>query len=112
MASPIDLLPFPTPLVCIHGRTDAHVPLEQSAAFADAAPSAGSDARLHLVDGDDFEAIDPEHETWRWARGSVLELDQPGGYGESRRSRARWTALRAAALVADVVFPGGGSLSL
>lgn len=79
VASPIQLLPIPTSVACVHGRQDVHVPAEQSVTFADAAVASGSDVRLHLVDGDHFDVIDPDHESWRWVRETVLELDQAGG---------------------------------
>ncbi len=54
--SPLDLLPFETPQVLIHGSADDIVPLEVAASFAEAS----SNARLVRLDGaDHFDVIDP-----------------------------------------------------
>ncbi|MET0579496.1 MAG: prolyl oligopeptidase family serine peptidase, partial [Ilumatobacteraceae bacterium] len=58
-ASPIEHLPLGVPVLCVHGRRDANVPLGQSASFVDAAVAAGDDAELVTVDGDHFVVIDP-----------------------------------------------------
>lgn len=71
-ASPIEQLPIGIPLLCVHGRDDAIVPLAQSETFVAAATAAGDTAELAVVDGDHFVVIDPASATWR----TVLEWIQ------------------------------------
>lgn len=63
-ASPIERLPIGVPVLCVHGRSDAIVPLSQSEAFVEAAEAAGDDAELTVVDGDHFVVIDPTSAAW------------------------------------------------
>jgi dipeptidyl aminopeptidase/acylaminoacyl peptidase len=66
-ASPIEHLPLGVPMLCVHGRADANVPLEQSEDFVAAAQDAGDSAELQAVDGDHFVVIDPSSDAWACA---------------------------------------------
>ena len=74
VASPIEHVPLGVPVLCIHGTSDANVPLGQSEAFVDAAAAAGDEAQLVTVDGDHFVLIDPTSGAWStvldWIDGS------------------------------------------
>jgi acetyl esterase/lipase len=74
VASPIEQLPLGVPVLCIHGRGDANVPLSQSEAFVAVATASGDDAELITVDGDHFVLIDPASGAWStvldWLDGS------------------------------------------
>ena len=63
-ASPIERLPLGVPILCVHGRDDAIVPLTQSEAFVTAATAAGDAAELAVVEGDHFVVIDPAKAAW------------------------------------------------
>lgn len=61
---PIRSAPLSVPVRCVHGRDDTTVPPNQSAAYVDAANSAGADATTTMVDGDHFTLIDPQSQAW------------------------------------------------
>jgi len=69
-ASPIEHLPLGVPILCVHGRDDQRVPLDQSEAFVRAAIAAGDQAELAVVAGDHFVVIDTASDAWaavlRW----------------------------------------------
>lgn len=67
-------LPLEAPVRCVHGRSDANVPLSQSKAYVDAARAAGADAELLEVDGDHFVLIDPTSEVWNATVDLVAEV--------------------------------------
>jgi acetyl esterase/lipase len=65
-ASPAALLPLGARLLLVHGGCDEEVPLQQSAALAASAASAGDEVELRAPDDvDHFDVIDPAHPTWR-----------------------------------------------
>ncbi len=64
LADPTAQLPLPVPVRCIHGRSDALVPLSQSSGYVALATAAGADATLTEVDGDHFVLIDPASQAW------------------------------------------------
>ncbi len=61
VADPLALAPPPAPVLLVHARDDARVPLTQSEAYADAA---GAVADLEVFDGDHFTVIDPHDPSW------------------------------------------------
>ena len=65
LVDPIELLPAPAPVLCVHARADDVVPFAQSTAYVDAARRAGSQATLVPVEGDHFTVIDPASPAWR-----------------------------------------------
>ncbi len=65
---------FGIPVVCVHGTSDANVPISQSERFVAAATAVGGDARLHSFDGDHFALIDPGSPAWRTCREEALRL--------------------------------------
>ncbi len=69
-------VPLAVPLRCVHGRSDADVPLSQSEDYVRAARAAGADADLLTVDGDHFVLIDPSSDVWD---ATVDLLDELGG---------------------------------
>jgi acetyl esterase/lipase len=63
-ASPIALLPFGIPTVCVHGTADAVVPIDQSQRFVAAAQQAGDTADLRTFDGDHTDPITVGTPAW------------------------------------------------
>lgn len=75
LASPTALVPAPTPVVCVHGRDDTTVPIDQSMRYVAAATAARGSASLRLVDGaDHFALIDPSTAAWAVCRQALLSL--------------------------------------
>jgi acetyl esterase/lipase len=74
LASPIARLPLGVPSVCVHGTSDANVPIRQSERFVAAATEAGDDAVLRSFDGDHFDLIDVGSDAWRTCRTETLRL--------------------------------------
>lgn len=64
VADPLARVPLDVPVVCIHGRDDQNVPIEQSRTYVDAARAEGAAADLVAVDGDHFVLIDPSSAAW------------------------------------------------
>jgi dipeptidyl aminopeptidase/acylaminoacyl peptidase len=64
-ADPIQRVPAPVPVLCVHGRADANVPFAQSTAYVAAAQKAGGRATLAEVPGDHFSLIDPTSVAWQ-----------------------------------------------
>ena len=67
-------LPLDVPVRCVHGRSDANVPLSQSEDYVRAARDAGADADLLTVDGDHFVLIDPASAVWDATVDAAREL--------------------------------------
>jgi acetyl esterase/lipase len=63
-ADPIQQVPLPAPVLCVHSRADANVPFAQSSAYVAAATKAGARATLTEVPGDHFTLIDPTSPAW------------------------------------------------
>jgi acetyl esterase/lipase len=63
-ASPIARLPLRVPSVCVHGRQDTTVPIDQSRRFVAAARQAGDDSELREFDGDHFDPITVGSPAW------------------------------------------------
>lgn len=61
---PARQMPLDVPVVCVHGRDDAIVPLSQSSDYVAAASAAGAEAELVEVAGDHFVVIDTGSEAW------------------------------------------------
>ncbi len=71
-ADPIRRLPLGVPVVCVHGRADAIVPIELSASYAVAARAAGDAVELlELVGVEHFGLIDPLSTAWPYVRAAV-----------------------------------------
>lgn len=64
-ASPVDRVPLHLPTMCVHGRADDVVPIEQSQAFVAAALQTGDEAELWAFDGDHSDVVDTDHEGWQ-----------------------------------------------
>lgn len=74
-ASPIELLPFGVPLICVHGAKDDVVPIEIAEGFVKRAQKLGDDAKLiRLAGAGHFEAIDPESKEWPAVEDAVATL--------------------------------------
>jgi acetyl esterase/lipase len=73
-ASPIALLPFGVPTVCVHGTDDTVVPIEQSQRFVAAATRAGDTSDLRTFDGDHFEPITVGTPAWDMCVDAVTSL--------------------------------------
>lgn len=80
-ASPIALLPFGVPTVCIHGDRDTLVPLDQSERFVMAAVHNGDRSELVTVVGDHFAPITVGTEAWEACVTAITALRTPGGPG-------------------------------
>lgn len=63
-ASPIALLPFGIPTVCVHGTADTVVPIDQSERFVSAAQQAGDTSDLRTFDGGHNELITVGTPAW------------------------------------------------
>ena len=80
-ADPIEQVPVPAPVLCVHARADDTVPFAQSSAYVDAATAAGGAAKLAAVAGDHFTVIDPTAPAWdvvRTALPALLDGRLPG----------------------------------
>jgi acetyl esterase/lipase len=64
-ANPQQQIPLAVPVLCVHGRSDANVPISQSRDYVAAATKAGARATLTEVDGDHFTLIDTASGAWR-----------------------------------------------
>lgn len=73
-ASPIARLPLGVPSICVHGRGDTTVPIEQSESFVAAATDSGDDSELRPFDGDHFEPIAVGSQAWLLSVGAVTDL--------------------------------------
>lgn len=63
-ASPVARVPMGVPTVCVHGRSDDVVPIEQSETFVAAAQRAGDTSELQAFDGNHSDVIDTSSEGW------------------------------------------------
>ena len=64
-ADPVRLLPTGVPVLCVHGKADTTVPLDQSERFAAAARAAGDRVEVSVVPGDHMVVIDVAGDPWR-----------------------------------------------
>ena len=64
LASPFARVPLHVPTVCVHGRSDDVVPIDQSQAFVAAALQAGDTSELQAFDGDHSDVVDVTGEGW------------------------------------------------
>jgi hypothetical protein len=74
LADPIEWVPLPVPVLCVHAPRDDSVPLAQSAAYVAAATRTGGQAMLREVDGDHFTVIDPRSGAWAIVRDALPDL--------------------------------------
>lgn len=74
LADPIRQIPLKVPVSCVHGSSDAIVPISQSIDYVKAAKAAGARAELIEVDGDHFVVIDPSTEAWQKTLGVLDSL--------------------------------------
>lgn len=63
-ASPIARVPLGVPSLCVHGRDDTIVPIDQSQRFVAAAAQAGDTSELRAFNGDHFDLITVGTEAW------------------------------------------------
>lgn len=63
-ASPLARVPLGVPSICVHGRSDTVVPIEQSERFVAAARNAGDPSELRTFDGDHFAPISVRSPAW------------------------------------------------
>lgn len=75
-ASPTAQVPLGVPSVCVHGRQDDVVPIEQSQRFVAAATAAGDRSELQTFDGDHFDLIKPGSRAWELCIDAVTKLLQ------------------------------------
>ncbi len=61
---PVQQVPLPAPVWCVHATGDDIVPISQSRSYVEAATAAGGTARLVEVEGDHFSVIDPASDAW------------------------------------------------
>ena len=61
---PVQQVPLPVPVWCVHASGDDIVPISQSRSYVEAATAAGGTARLVEVEGDHFTVIDPASDAW------------------------------------------------
>ncbi len=74
-ASPIELLPFHTPQILIHGLRDTNVPYEMSQCYALAAQASGDPVSLiSLPDIGHGELVEPKSHAWAKISQSVADL--------------------------------------
>lgn len=75
-ASPIARLPLGVPSMCVHGRGDTIVPMEQSERFVSASVAAGDRSELRAFDGDHFQPITVGSPGWALSAAAVTDLVQ------------------------------------
>ncbi|MGI3784423.1 MAG: alpha/beta hydrolase family protein [Janthinobacterium lividum] len=63
-ASPVRRVPLHVPTVCVHGRSDEVVPINQSQVFLAAALQAGDTSELQAFDGGHSDLIDTTTQAW------------------------------------------------
>ena len=74
IADPIERVPLPVPVLCVHARGDETVPYAQSTAYVAAATGAGAAAALHEVAGDHFTVVDTAAPAWAVVRDALPGL--------------------------------------
>jgi acetyl esterase/lipase len=75
-ASPVARTPLGVPSVCVHGRDDTTVPIEQSERFVQSAVQAGDRSELRTFAGDHFEPITVGSPAWELSVRAVTDLAQ------------------------------------
>jgi acetyl esterase/lipase len=75
-ASPIARTPLRVPSICVHGRDDTTVPIEQSERFVNAAVQVGDRSELRTFAGDHFEPITVGSPAWELSVRAVTDLAQ------------------------------------
>jgi acetyl esterase/lipase len=73
-ASPIARTPLGVPSICVHGRDDTTVPIEQSERFVTTAVKAGDRSELRTFDGDHFEPITVDSPAWALSVRALTDL--------------------------------------
>jgi len=73
-ASPIARVPLGVPSICVHGRDDSVVPIDQSERFVIAAGAAGDASRIQRYDGDHFDPIRPGTVAWQMCVDALSSL--------------------------------------
>ncbi len=74
LADPMQQVPLPVPVLCVHAPEDENVPPRQSTAYVEAATRAGGRARLRMIGGDHFTVIDPASTAWAVIRDALPDL--------------------------------------
>jgi acetyl esterase/lipase len=75
-ASPIARTPLGVPSICVHGRDDTTVPIEQSERFVSTAVQRGDRSELRPFDGDHFEPITVDSPAWALSVAALTDLMQ------------------------------------
>jgi acetyl esterase/lipase len=73
-ASPMARVPLGVPSICVHGRSDSAVPIEQSERFVAAARGAGDRSELRAFDGGHFDLIEVGSPAWSMCVSAVSDL--------------------------------------
>ena len=73
-ASPVARVPTGVRSICVHGRGDGIVPIDQSERFVAAARAAGDVSELRAYDGDHFDVITVGTPAWQLCVDAVREL--------------------------------------
>jgi acetyl esterase/lipase len=73
-ADPIEQVPLPVPVLCVHASADDTVPIAQSRAYVAAARAKGAAVELREMPGDHFTVIDPTQPAWQMVRGALPAL--------------------------------------
>lgn len=76
-ADPIRQVPLEVPAWCVHGTSDANVPVSQSRDYVGAAGAVGGEATLLTVDGDHFSHLDVTSSAWEAAVGVLDGIPPP-----------------------------------
>jgi acetyl esterase/lipase len=74
LADPIQQVPLPVPVLCVHTPDDDDVPLWQSESYVAAVSNAGGAAALRVVGGDHYTVIDPLSPAWAVVREALPDL--------------------------------------
>jgi acetyl esterase/lipase len=74
LADPMDAVPVPAIVVCLHSRSDQRVPYSYSERYVAAATAAGGRATLVETSGDHFSLIDPAGPDWAAALTALTSL--------------------------------------
>jgi acetyl esterase/lipase len=73
-ASPVARTPLGVPSICVHGRDDDIVPIDQSERFVTAAAQRGDRSELRPFDGDHFAPIAVDSPAWALCVAALGEL--------------------------------------
>jgi acetyl esterase/lipase len=74
LADPMEAVPVPATVVCLHSRADQRVPYSYSERYVAAATAAGGRATLVETSGDHFTLIDVAGPDWAAARTAIAGL--------------------------------------